>query len=68
MTDYLVFQFRPSGEISLAEDHRHPSDQHAIDAAAAAYPEKHVEIWHGARLVRVLMPSSSANISRPNAA
>jgi len=59
MTDYRIYQIGVIGRTVLGDVSQHDSDEAAIDAASAAHPGKHLELWHGARLVRVLKPNRS---------
>jgi hypothetical protein len=59
MTEYRIYQIGVIGRRVLGDARQHDNDQDAIDAAWAAHPGKHLELWHGARLVRVLKPNRS---------
>jgi hypothetical protein len=55
MAHYKLYFMDFHGHIARAEDCEHASDAAAIAAAKAAYPSAHMELWMGARLVRILI-------------
>jgi hypothetical protein len=55
MAHYKLYFMDFHGHIARAEDCEHASDTAAIAAAKAANPDAHMELWMGARLVRILM-------------
>jgi hypothetical protein len=59
MTDYRIYQIGVIGRTLLVDVSQHDTDQAAIDAVSAAHPGKHLELWHGARLVCVLKRNRS---------
>ena len=56
MAHYKLYFMDFHGHIARAEDCEHASDAAAIASAKAAHPSAHMELWMGARLVRILMP------------
>jgi hypothetical protein len=55
MAHYKLYFMDFHGHIARAEDCEYTSDAAAIAAVMAAHPGAHMELWMGARLVRILM-------------
>jgi hypothetical protein len=54
MAHYKLYFMDFHGHIARAEDCEYASDASAIAAVVAAHPGAHMELWMGARLVRIL--------------